>query len=162
MATQIVGGVALNDGLAIVANKNKDGRLEIFFIDDGGQLYNRYQSKALLNVSGWSDWVSLRSPKGGFLSQAAVSIISNADGHLEVFALGADGQLYHLQLWLSGWSDWVSLRSPKGGFLSQATVSIISNADGHLEVFALGADEQLYHSYQRNSDWSRWLPLGRP
>jgi hypothetical protein len=81
------------------------------------------------------------------------SVANNADGRLEVFAIGNDTSLYHI--WQTspggGWTNWgyrsgTQLRSPTVG----------QNADGRLEVFVIGGDGALYRQWQTSpgGGWS--------
>ncbi len=87
-----------------------------------------------------------------------LSVGSNQDGRLEVFARGMDQALWHI--WQvapnSGWSGWSSL----GGQID--LLSVGSNQDGRLEVFARGMDQALWHIWQvaPNNGWSGWSSLG--
>jgi hypothetical protein len=82
--------------------------------------------------------------------------VTNADGHLEVFIVGDDGQLYHSWQMPSGaWSSW----GPLGGnWPGQPTVA--RNRDGRLEVFSRGLNCQIYHAWQNpNGVWSTWFAI---
>jgi len=82
----------------------------------------------------------------------------NADGRIEVFAIGTNQALFHM--WQtapnSGWSNWASLL---GGITRIATAV---NVDGTIEVFAIGTDKALNHIYQTSpgGPWSSWVGLG--
>ena len=99
---------------------------------------------------GWSSLV------GHDLQQIVVG--QNADGRLELFALGGDRAVYHI--WQTApngnWGDWASLA---GHDLQQIVVG--QNADGRLEVFALGGDRAVYHIWQTapNGNWGDWANL---
>ena len=58
----------------------------------------------------------------------------NADGHLEVFKVDADGQVRHRWQKLSNgdWSAWSSL----GGSFAPG-IAVVSNAAAQLEIFAV-------------------------
>lgn len=70
---------------------NADGRLELFAIDPSGALLHSWQ-----NASGgpFGAWFSLGKP-GTSTYTGKPSVISNDDGRLEVFAVAADGRLWH-------------------------------------------------------------------
>ncbi|GLW96079.1 hypothetical protein Misp02_01660 [Microtetraspora sp. NBRC 16547] len=96
----------------------------------------------------WGNWASLQ---GHDLQQLTVG--QNADGRLELFALGGDRSVYHI--WQTApngnWGNWASLQ---GHDLQQLTVG--QNADGSLEIFALGGDRSVYHIWQTapNGNWT--------
>jgi hypothetical protein len=93
------------------------------------------------------------------LSSHPPAVGVNANGRLEVFAVGADDALWHIwQFAANGdWSGWDRL----GGDLRGAP-AVGVNANGRLEVFAVGADDALWHIWQfaANGDWSGWDRLG--
>jgi ligand-binding sensor domain-containing protein/signal transduction histidine kinase len=85
----------------------------------------------------------------------------NADGHLEVFKVDADGELRHRwqKLTDGSWSAWSSLG---GGLLPGAAVG--TNKDGALVVFAVqsasGALFMIRQTASNSLDWSDWTNLG--
>jgi hypothetical protein len=104
-----LGGAPLGGPPALGANA--DGRLEAFAVATDGTLHHIWQ---MTPNGGWSGWASLGSAGGGFISSAAPGVGANADGRMEVFAIGADSNLYHA--WQTapngGWSAWASFGRP--------------------------------------------------
>src|SRR4051794_18861057 len=86
---------------------------------------------------GWSGWYSL----GGWIDR--ITVDSNADGRLEIFARGSDAAIWHN--WQTtpngGWSGWYSL----GGWIDELSVS--QNNDGRLEAFARGSDAAVWDNW---------------
>jgi F5/8 type C domain/Tectonin domain len=125
-------------------------------VTKAGPLYHTWQTSSGNAV--WVAWSSL----GGTLSSNPASI-TNADGKLEVFAIGDNGKaLYHRAQTAAGgttWSAWTSL----GGTLD-GSPAVARNTDGRLEVFAVGANgHALYHKWQTSAGgttWSAWTSLG--
>ncbi len=84
----------------------------------------------------------------------------NADGHLEVFKVDADGELLHRWQKLSDgkWSGWCSL----GGSLL-AGVALATNVDGTLEVFGVERDSGalclIRQTVSNSLEWSDWTNL---
>jgi hypothetical protein len=146
--------------------KNSDGRLEVFaateIATNQTAVSHIWQTEA---GDGWTDWTALgaSSPPALILS-APLLVGQNGDGRLEVFAQGADNNLYHTwQLQPGGlWSDWESLGGA-GGELQGSVVA--NNLDGRLEVFTINAgidSVELFHNWQTTSGWSGWGTLGSP
>lgn len=83
------------------------------------------------------------------------AVATNADGRLEVFALGTDHALWHIfQTYANGtWSDWSFLG---GAIMSNPAVAV--KQDGRLEVFVYGTDMALWHIWQMSpgGSWSEW------
>lgn len=101
----------------------------------------------------WANWRSL----GGHDLQT-VAAATNADGRLEVVALGDNKALYHRYEQLDGsWSEWETLAA--GPF--QEPLSLGSNKDGRLEIFLRNAWTQIVHAWQTapNGIWSDFSVL---
>jgi hypothetical protein len=153
----------------IVAAMNTVGTLEVFGINQNGELWHIYQAQP---NGAWSGGALLGAPTGlKLISNVAIGQNApnpNESGYqnLEAFAVGSDNQLHHiwqLGAW-KGWSGWGdSLGSPPPGLGAFSNPCVGSNADGRLEVFVLGADQNIWHKWQvsPNSGWSDWqsLPL---
>lgn len=81
------------------------------------------------------------------------------DGHIEVFALGADQAIWH-KFWnldTGAWSDWASMG---GTFVTG--VSAILWGDGHAEILATDASGTPHLNFSGNqfeSGWYGWLKL---
>jgi hypothetical protein len=97
-----------------------------------------------------SRWESL----GGKLASGATAA-SSAANRLDVFAIGSNQALYHLNWDGTRWSGWQSL----GGRLTSSPAAVASGSN-HLDVFARGTDNGLYHLSFDGSNWSGWQPLG--
>lgn len=89
-----------------------DGRLEVFAVGTDGALIHQWQV-APIAPQNWSGWFSHGVPPGTTLV-GSPAIAASADGRLELFAVGADGALYHI--WQTavndGWSGWFSHGTP--------------------------------------------------
>jgi hypothetical protein len=135
-----------------------DGRLELFKIGADHALYVQQQVNPggvnPLNpfTQSWTPFQYL----GGFVRQ--IKAARDADGRVEVFAIGSDNSVWHMTQSLTGaWSGWQAL----GGWARQIDVG--TNADGHLEVFAIGADYAMWHTWQaapNSAVWTGWYSFG--
>lgn len=80
------------------------------------------------------------------------------DGHMEVFALGADKAIWHKtwNLAAESWSDWENM----GGTFATG-VSAIVWGDGHAEILATDIDGTPYLNFSGDfpSGWYGWLKL---
>ncbi len=147
--------------------QNADGRLEVFAIGPDGNLGHMWQmppnngwslwsdqDNPLPQPAAWSDWEDLGPEIAG-----RPAVFQNADGRLEVFAVGPDGNLGHMYQTSpnGGWSGWGDL-----GPSIQGLPVVFQNADGRLEIFAVGPDGKLGHMYQTspNNGWTTWGDLG--
>lgn len=149
-----------------VLASSADGRLELFIVGSGdGNLYHIWETT---RGGAWSDWYSHGRPPSTTLI-GPPTIAPSADGRLELFIVGQDGNLYHI--WQTtpsgGWSDWFSHGgNPPGVFLSPV---LFANADKRLELFVIGKDVNtsrltLYNLHQTSpSDgWSDVRLFGKP
>src|SRR5919198_1109185 len=157
------------EGGSPVVGRNADGRLGIFApgqTPTGPELSHIWQDAG--SATGWSDWVSLGSAPGQFMS--ALDVGQNADGRLEAFTrvgLMSSGVSWHL--WqdpasATAWSGWDNLGSPPRGGGGHLLV-VGRNADGRLEVFAPATDGALWHIWQdpgAAGGWSGWASLDAP
>jgi hypothetical protein len=92
------------------AQRNQDGRLEVFALGLGG-IFNISQ---VFPNGGWRDsWRSKDRPSPNVRIRSHV-VSRNADGRQEIFAVGDDDGLW--QKWQvapnNGWSEWKTLGTP--------------------------------------------------
>jgi hypothetical protein len=160
-------------GLAL--GLNQDGRMEVVATGRKGQgvgaIWHGQKSS-----HGWSDWVQLGQGQlgSGVFAGAGPAVARNADGRLEVAAIGNDLAVWHAWQREPGrdWSRWHSLERPGGEEVISRpegarppgpTPALARNADGLLEVFAVRNDFTVWHRKQRpQGGWSDWATLKRP
>jgi len=145
-----------------LVQRNQDGRLEVFAIGLGGVL-NTCQ---LFSIGDWRDtWLSKGRPAANVRVNAH-AVGRNADGRLEIFAIGDDLALW--QKWQvapnDGWSEWRTLGKPAGDVSLTDQFTVGTNQDGHQEVFVVGKDGSVWQIWQTapNGGWSHWGKLGAP
>jgi hypothetical protein len=103
----------------------------------------------------------IRQSLGGqFTSGPAVA--RNADGRLEVFAIGTDSILWHRRQLTPGGNDWSNWEFLGGIFRPYKNIAVGSNADGRLQVFVTGTDDALWTNWQLTpaGPYSGWVSLG--
>jgi hypothetical protein len=136
----------------IAVGREQNGNLEVFGISTNlGQVLERSGSWGGKFDLGW--WYM------GFGFAQSIAVGTNSDGRLELFAIFADGALWHQWEWApnGSWSDWYSL----GGYSTQ--IAVTNRADGRLEVLAIGANNAVYAITERfdNLNWNyAWVSLG--
>jgi hypothetical protein len=144
------------------AQRNQDGRLEVFSLGLG-EIFNISQ---VFPNAGWRDtWRSKSRPSPNVGIRSHV-VGTNADGRLEIFAVGHDNGLW--QKWQvapnNDWSEWKGLGTPTTdvGLTDRFTVG--RNQDGRQELFAIGNDGNAWQIWQTapNGGWSEWGKLGKP
>ena len=147
-----------------MAAANPDGRLELFGIGSGGNLWHTWQT----SVGGpWVPWYSQNWPGVPLRGDPYPTIVANADGRLEVFLAGDDGALYHLPQAIvnANWGAWESFGPPPGTQLTgENAIALGWSADGRRELFVVADDHQLWHLWQTdlNGTWSSWYSHGVP
>src|SRR5260370_41487460 len=91
----------LNGGLALGVDGH--GQMHLFARGDNADILELRQS----GLPTWGNYNSM----GGAVLPDAFTVATNADGRLEIIALGTDNTVYHI--WETspggGWSEWESL-----------------------------------------------------
>jgi hypothetical protein len=99
----------------------------------------------------WGGWQAFSSVFDG-----RPSLVANADGRLEVFALGFDGVVYHAwQLSDASWTGWAALP----GLTTAHAITAARGSTG-LVVAARSADGSVWVDTQSGSTWSPWAHTG--
>ena len=145
--------------------------LEAFVLGSDGQLHHIWQLGPWEGWSGWGDSLGapppgitpINSPLSGGNLGPGPCVATNADGHLEVFVLGTDNNIWHI--WQlapnSGWSGWSQLAS--GGAYpddlqdAYGSLSCVRDVTGCLNLFAFteGGQNVLYmFQTAPNNGWS--------
>jgi hypothetical protein len=144
------------------AQRNQDGRLEVFAIG-AGAIFNIWQ---ISPNAGWRDtWRGKERPSADVGIKSHV-VGKNADGRLEIFAVGDDNALW--QKWQvapnNGWSDWKALGTSARDISLGKQFTVGRNQDGRQELFAVGSDGNVWQIWQTapNGGWSDWGKLGSP
>jgi hypothetical protein len=148
--------VQLTGTPSIIANK--DGRLEIFVLGTDKNVYHIWQTAA--GGDWFSSWGITRTQTNttnpaSFTGNPTVSM--QPGGELEVFALGTDGNVYHIWQQSAGGSligNWVVMPTNSVPFVGSPVVA--TNEDGRFEVFIRGTDNNIYHYWQvvAGGDWT--------
>jgi Pro-kumamolisin, activation domain len=149
--------VTLTDS-AVVAS-NADGRLEVFAQAADQALWHIWQETP---NGKWSTWTSQGKPNSGGI-QGSLALAASLDGRLELFAIGNDGNLWHI--WQTavnnGWSNWFSHGTPPGQTFSGSTLGLVvaAQADGRLQLFIPSLSGDLWRLSQTavNNGWSDWI-----
>lgn len=151
------GWVALQSGYSFkgdpVVGINVDGRLEVFALGSGGNIWHNAETTP---NGTWGGWTALQSGKS-FLGRLSVG--RNQDGRLDVYALDWTNNVVHNQeLSGGGWSGWVALQS-QTAHIFNSTPAVGNNQDGRLEVFTTeNAHAEMWHDWQTspNGNWNGW------
>ncbi|GCE13721.1 hypothetical protein [Tengunoibacter tsumagoiensis] len=141
------------------------GQLELFVIAADGNLYHCSQDP-LTTI--WSEWHCFGHPANGSLANIP-TLAFNSVGCLELFAVGEDGDLYHLQQTTpqGPWSTWRSHgHPPTGPLLTPLTdnlqPTLHMNAQGQLTLFIADGDLHQLSQQSPSGEWSEWQEHGHP
>lgn len=135
--------------------QNKDGRLEVFTLQEDGTISHAWQTKP--SAGPWSAWTSL----GGSIASTP-TVAKNRDGRLELFAVGTDLTLQHTWQTTAGspvWTAWSSLGT--GGETDLIDTTVATEQDGRLNILALNVKGELWsRSQNRDYTWAPWSWVG--
>jgi hypothetical protein len=167
LAGLLSAGRASADGpKSVAAARNQDGTIETFYVSgtgSGAALFRKRQHGANGSIQydsptqlGWTYVKSLEQWDSGVLlggaPVSAVAVGTNRSGRIEVFWIGAGGQMYHA--YQTSPSSGYTFPAP---FFGTATNIVVGrNSDGRLEVFFSGTDSYIYHAWQNAADSSSW------
>jgi hypothetical protein len=137
------------DSIAVASNQNRT--MQLFLIGQNGHLYTRHQEQAnggfACTVEGC--WEDLGGP---WPAGDHVAAAPDAQGRLNLFLIGQNGQLYtNRQTTVNGqFGTWQSLgESAAGNWPATDWIAVAPNQDGRLQAFLVGPNGQLYTVYQR-------------
>jgi hypothetical protein len=148
----------------VAVAQNKDRHLEIFYVGTNNDLYHNWQK--VPNISDNTNWMGQQrsAHNGANYSAKQVTVAPNQDGHLEIFYVGTNNDLYHnwqMQPNISDNLNWAGQQrlAHNGVNYSAKQVAAALNSDGRLEIFYVGTNNDLFHNWQieRNiSDVTNW------
>ncbi len=131
------GTLQVGHGSHIAAAKNLDGRLEIFWRGEDGNIWRANQ---LTPRGAWST-----AQYTGFGGGSDLAAGRNLDGRLEIFWRGNDGNIWRANQTSPGgsWAGPVS-----AGFGGGSSLAVATNLDGRLEIFWQGNDGNIWRAHQ--------------
>jgi lysozyme len=99
----------------------------------------------------------------GGMGLSHLSTLAWPDGHLEVFALGADQTIWH-RSWDVANAKWAAWASLGGGGKMATGVGPITWGDGHAEIFATDDQGIVWHTFsgsgtQFPGGWFKWISI---
>ncbi len=127
----------------------------LFTVDINGTIYTTSQTAETTDDPEQKWWGEFLF--GGSAEQIAVG--QNEDGHLEVFYVGTNNNLYHRWQLVPGGLVWSAETQFPGDSAKQIAVG--RNDDGRLEIFYVGTNNNLYHNWQTtpNGPWAGETPF---
>ena len=121
----------------VAAATSRNGRVELFHIGGGHNVYHAWQSSP---GSSFGAWQSL----GGWVTAIGASSVGN--GEYEIFAIGRNNTIWRQAPW-SHTHGWQQIAG------SATRVAAARNPDGRVELVAVGGGGMPYHSWQKAVGW---------
>jgi hypothetical protein len=159
---------------APAVGRNQDGRMDVFaqnlWFGFGGSCSGpHYGIEHIFQTAinnGWSTWADLDQPFTTTCVDLSDPYVNwNQDGRLEVWAKGADGNVWEKpQVAVNGaWGSWSNMSKPTGITISPR-LTMSQEQDGRETVFVYGSNAEIYFIYQTatNNGWSGWVGMGQP
>jgi hypothetical protein len=152
------------------ALRDAAGKLELFARDAQGNAWHNQQTT---QGGAWAGWTPLTQGVAATSNTATSNVAALAtmqltsdpvigqdhDGRLEIFALGADSNLWvNFQLTVGGtWYGWLPLQ---GALAFAGTPSVTRDTSGRLSVIALTTAGVMMSNTQRKpgGTWNAWVP----
>jgi Metallo-peptidase family M12 len=113
----------------------------VFVKGTDGQVWQKWWT----GEDGWSGWVALGAPQGGFVGNP--NTISRNSGVANIYVRGTDNAVWQRAFWNGQWGAWT--RHDDGGILVADPASSSRGAD-HEQLFVRGTDSQVWHKW--------WVP----
>jgi tectonin-like protein len=137
----------------VAAERNADGRVELFGINRLHEVYHLVQTAR--NANTWGPWAQIP----GHLS--SITVARGADNRLEIAGMNASAAQAYSRQQTPGSADLTDWRTVPNGV---GPVAAEANADGRIEYFGVAPQSNLdiWHRAQtsRNSaTWTDWRPL---
>jgi hypothetical protein len=173
--TQLNPAIPFDDWIALPENDSADGPIACIADDSRGlDIVTRVNNVTLAGKglqSGlchlrrrpdftWTDWEMLDQVSGGFNQLIAPVLAYGGGGEdLNLFAVAADGSVWHSVATEDGWSPWLLLENPGAPVTG---ISAVEDAAGQLNLFALREDNVLTLRRQQGQAGAWWPWTGVP
>jgi hypothetical protein len=138
-----------------------DDHMELFGIGQDGQLYGIWWDGE------WRNWFMLGAPTilglplgtPALPPGAPLAVRSRFTDHMEVWVVGADGQVH--SVWWNGtaWQSWHTL--PGAQFDVGAPLAVHCRNDDHMEIWGIDVNGTLRGNWW-NGSWQGWYALPTP
>lgn len=154
----LIAGAPLQGYLAVATDLA--GALHIFGIDfAGGGIWTNYQSAP--GGSWQAQWQRLAYPRGGAVLRPGFVCGINANGALQMFGVGFDGNVYSLSQVNGVWGPrWSKL----GGARLEPQLAVTTAVDGRLQIFGTSQDDShdIFSNWQTSpgGTWNGWEDFG--
>jgi hypothetical protein len=105
--------------------------------------------------SSWGNWQNL----GGVITSAPTAVSTDAD-HLQVFARGVDGALWHRTYSGGSWGGWARLEKPTDVRITSAPTAVSPPGSDRINVYVRGSSDGLWRIQSVGGSWGSWQGEG--
>ena len=151
-------GGSFPPGAKISAVSRHGDHLDLFAVDSNGDVRSCWWDPD----NGWSsvdkEWGNLGNPGQAFPSAVEIAVVARYENTLDLFAVGADGNVY-CKWWAetANWSNWVSIGPvfDANAVPANKNVTAVARTPENLDLFVVGDDGKVCHSWwTQDSGWS--------
>ena len=154
--------IRLPGGLGqIEALRNADGRIILFGINPGQDLYRSEQKVARATKPGdWTDWVHMITPIGGKAQLHTMAPVVDKLGAVNLFVIdAANHQIYQARQSPPCTKTWTGWSTP--GLIRDGMQMVCAGIDGDDHLVVIGTDNKQFHNMMMQFDveaqqWSGW------
>ena len=152
-----IGNLVAPAGSRIAAVSRTPDNLDIFVVDQGGNVMSAAWQTGDANWRGWWQIQQGRAKAGAY-----ISALSRSANKLDIFVVGSDGVIY-TAAWDAAvsngaWRGWWSVAG--GSAPAGAPVTVVSRDPNKLDVFVVGNDSHVYtaawDAAVSNGAWRGW------
>ena len=143
---------------------NQSGALQLFAVDNAGNVWTNSQQTADLPASSPQNWTGWNRMLPGIAAAGTPAVVRNLDNTLQIFVPTAGGDVfYNRQLTPDGtWGGWTDMGASSKGMTH---LYAAANADSSLSVFGIGQNGDLWYASESAPEvgWSNWTDMtGQP
>jgi hypothetical protein len=147
-----------NDGGVLISRPAVDSMApdheHLFVRGTDNQVWQKWWTQG----GGWSGWIPLGAPPGGFIGAPAT--VSRNATVANIYVRGSDNALWQRAFHDGNWDAWT--RHNDGGVLA-SEVAVGSMGPDHEHLFIVGTDGRIWQKWWTQAGgWSGWIPHGRP
>jgi hypothetical protein len=158
IARSLAVSASTNSGVAAVARL--PGHLDVFWVGQDGNIWSQWWDQGA--GDNWSDHQPFRITTIIFRPSLAIAAVARTRGHLDVFWVGQDNQIW-TQWWDQApgqnWTDhlaFVIATSFPVPVMAESSIAAVARLPGHLDVFWMGNDSQIWTQWWDQAAGSGW------
>jgi hypothetical protein len=153
---QIPGGL-----IEVKALRSADGRIILFGINSGGNLYRNEQKVArAVQLSDWAGWVQMDNRASGTFVAGTIAPSLDRAGAVNLFAINGSADILHARQAPAGTPTWTGWTTP--GIIRDRARAVAVGIDGDDHLVVVGTDINFLHNMTMQFDveaqqWTPWM-----